>query len=183
MTTGHQVDRFDGGKKKKKIATAGAFRCTSQVESDVRGRGVTIDRAHDSRGNGHRSSAGRARTEYISRRCSWIRTIAGGSSVAAIAPVGRGRGDDVYVPARAHGQVDVEWGERGSIVEEALNFRRPSNPGRRGSRQVSTRTTREVETITPLSNKFRLDVDERFGVGDEGDLARDYFVELGDSVN
>ena len=41
---------------------------------------------------------------------------------------------------------------------------------------------REIETITPLSDKFHLDVDERFGVEDEGDLASDFFEILSKSV-
>jgi len=41
---------------------------------------------------------------------------------------------------------------------------------------------REIETITPLSNKFHLDVDERFGISEEGDLASDFFEHLSKSV-
>lgn len=41
---------------------------------------------------------------------------------------------------------------------------------------------REIETITPLSKKFHLDVDERFGVEEEGDLASDFFESLSRSV-
>lgn len=41
---------------------------------------------------------------------------------------------------------------------------------------------REIETITPLSNKFHLDVDERFGVNEEGDLATHFFENLSKSV-
>lgn len=41
---------------------------------------------------------------------------------------------------------------------------------------------REVETITPLADKFHLDVDERFGVYEEGNLALDYFEKLSESV-
>ena len=41
---------------------------------------------------------------------------------------------------------------------------------------------REVETITPLADKFHLNVDERFGVYEEDDLAADYFASLSESV-
>ena len=41
---------------------------------------------------------------------------------------------------------------------------------------------REVETITPLADKFHLNVDERFGVYEEDDLAIDYFASLSESV-
>jgi len=41
---------------------------------------------------------------------------------------------------------------------------------------------REVETVEPLANKFHLDVDDRFGVKEEGDLATDFFNLLADSV-
>ena len=41
---------------------------------------------------------------------------------------------------------------------------------------------REIETITPLSEKFGLDVDERYGVDEEGELATDFFSALSDSV-
>lgn len=41
---------------------------------------------------------------------------------------------------------------------------------------------REVETITPLSKKFHLGIDERFGVKEEGELAMDYFSMLSESV-
>jgi hypothetical protein len=41
---------------------------------------------------------------------------------------------------------------------------------------------REIETITPLADKFGLDVDDRFGLHQEGELARDYFDRLSQSV-
>ena len=41
---------------------------------------------------------------------------------------------------------------------------------------------REIETITPLADKFALSVDERFGVYEEGLLAKDYFERLSQSV-
>eukprot|EP00581_Thalassiosira_minuscula_P016903 CAMPEP_0183730992 /NCGR_PEP_ID=MMETSP0737-20130205/34045_1 /TAXON_ID=385413 /ORGANISM="Thalassiosira miniscula, Strain CCMP1093" /LENGTH=415 /DNA_ID=CAMNT_0025963607 /DNA_START=202 /DNA_END=1449 /DNA_ORIENTATION=+ len=41
---------------------------------------------------------------------------------------------------------------------------------------------REIETITPLSDKFHLDVDDRFGIEEEGDLASDFFENLSKSV-
>ena len=41
---------------------------------------------------------------------------------------------------------------------------------------------REVETMRPLSERFHLDVDERFGVKEEGELATDYFTSLSQSV-
>ena len=44
------------------------------------------------------------------------------------------------------------------------------------------RNYREIETITPLSNKFHLDVDTRFGVKEEGELASDFFGSLSKSV-
>jgi hypothetical protein len=41
---------------------------------------------------------------------------------------------------------------------------------------------REVETVTPLADKFHLEVDEDFGVNEEGDLATDFFTSLSESV-
>ena len=41
---------------------------------------------------------------------------------------------------------------------------------------------REIETITPLSDKFHLEMDDRFGVYEEGDLAADFFEHLSTSV-
>lgn len=41
---------------------------------------------------------------------------------------------------------------------------------------------REIETITPLADKFDLNVDESFGVGEEGLLAKAYFERLSESV-
>ncbi|KAL3804928.1 hypothetical protein HJC23_006700 [Cyclotella cryptica] len=41
---------------------------------------------------------------------------------------------------------------------------------------------REVETLTPLADKFDLDIDESFGVNEEGDLAIDFFTSLSESV-
>ena len=41
---------------------------------------------------------------------------------------------------------------------------------------------REIETLTPTAMKFHLNVDERFGVRDEGDLALDFFDTLSKSV-
>eukprot|EP00574_Skeletonema_japonicum_P014488 CAMPEP_0201737216 /NCGR_PEP_ID=MMETSP0593-20130828/41786_1 /ASSEMBLY_ACC=CAM_ASM_000672 /TAXON_ID=267983 /ORGANISM="Skeletonema japonicum, Strain CCMP2506" /LENGTH=388 /DNA_ID=CAMNT_0048231153 /DNA_START=46 /DNA_END=1208 /DNA_ORIENTATION=+ len=41
---------------------------------------------------------------------------------------------------------------------------------------------REIETVTPTARKFHLDVDERFGDRDEGDLAMDFFQTLSQSA-
>lgn len=41
---------------------------------------------------------------------------------------------------------------------------------------------REIETITPLAEKFGLGVDGRFGLYDEGKLATDYFESLSMNV-
>jgi len=41
---------------------------------------------------------------------------------------------------------------------------------------------REIETVTPLSKKFHLDIDDRFGIYEEGDLASDIFENLSKSV-
>ena len=41
---------------------------------------------------------------------------------------------------------------------------------------------REIETLTPTAMKFHLNVDQRFGVRDEGDLALDFFETLSKSV-
>lgn len=41
---------------------------------------------------------------------------------------------------------------------------------------------REVETVTPLADKFHLGVNESFGVNEEGDLADDFFASLSKSV-
>ena len=41
---------------------------------------------------------------------------------------------------------------------------------------------REVETLLPTATKFHLSMDDRFGVGDEGGLASDYFKILSKSV-
>jgi hypothetical protein len=41
---------------------------------------------------------------------------------------------------------------------------------------------REIETVTPLADKFHLAVNESFGVNEEGDLATDFFTSLSQSV-
>jgi hypothetical protein len=41
---------------------------------------------------------------------------------------------------------------------------------------------REIETITPLADKFHLKVESKYGVGDEEHLASDYFESLSRSV-
>ena len=41
---------------------------------------------------------------------------------------------------------------------------------------------REVETVTPLADKFHLSVNESFGVNQEGELAVDFFTSLSQSV-
>ncbi|KAL7490589.1 hypothetical protein ACHAWT_000160 [Skeletonema menzelii] len=41
---------------------------------------------------------------------------------------------------------------------------------------------REVETLTPTAIKFHLNIDQRFGVRDEGDLALEFFETLSKSV-
>jgi len=61
----------------------------------------------------------------------------------------------------------------------ALSAGRP-----RGSKQkIHHENFREIETITPLSDKFNLKVDERYGINQEDELAADFFASLTDSVS
>ena len=61
----------------------------------------------------------------------------------------------------------------------ALSAGRP-----RGSKQkIHHENFREIETITPLSDKFNLKVDERYGINQENELAADFFASLTDSVS
>ena len=62
----------------------------------------------------------------------------------------------------------------------ALSSTRPK--GKSTRRIKDHENFREIETITPLSKKFHLDVDDRFGVNEEGDLASDFFENLSKSV-
>ncbi|KAL3826289.1 hypothetical protein ACHAXA_004607 [Cyclostephanos tholiformis] len=190
LTTGHHVDRFDGESR-----DGGVLRCTSQVmimrhcdkevELGVRGHKVTTD-AHDSRGNRHCSSTGKARSEYIATLFvdphDYQKLVGGGDRAG-----GPRKEDDVYVPPvpmvkSTLNRVSKVASSRKPQFPTPLKLYALSPERDNEGRGKFHENYREVETITPLSRKFRLDVDERFGVGDEGDLARDYFLELGNSV-
>ncbi|KAL3778523.1 hypothetical protein ACHAW5_003721 [Stephanodiscus triporus] len=172
----------------------GVFRCTSQimimrhcdkeVEVDVHGRRYTTD-VMDGGGNGHCSATGVARSEYIATLFVdpyEYRELVGGKG-------GREEHDD-------DGRVPPVPMVKSSLsrVSKVASSTKPQFPTpiklyalaaeRDGSRlgHRGHMNFREIETITPLSRKFRMDVDDRFGVGDEGDLAADYFGMLADGV-
>jgi hypothetical protein len=200
----HEVTKSSGHRHDDIDDRSDVFRCTSQVmimrhcdkevSTRVGGHEVTTD-AHDSRGNRHCSATGKARSEYIATLFvdpdDYEELVAGGGKDDHRHHAGKKstrRDDDAYVPSVPMVKSTL------SRVSKVASSRKPQFPtplklyalaperdggGRHGKVHENYR---EVETITPLSRKFRLDVDDRYGVGDEGELAKDYFADLGGSV-
>ena len=178
----------------------GMLRCTSQVmimrhcdkevEVNVRGHHVTTDE-HDSVGNRHCSATGRARSEYIATlfvdpdeyqklvKDEKTRGKIGGvppvpmvkSTLKSVSKFASSKKPQFPTPLKLY-----------ALAVERDGRSPGSKGGGKGGKGKIHKNYREIETITPLSRKFHLGVDERFGVGDEDDLASDYFGELGKSV-
>ena len=172
----------------------GMFRCTSQVmimrhcdkevEVHVRGHDVTTDE-HDSRGNRHCSATGRARSEYIATlfvdRDEYQKLVGDEkrNEIGGVPPVPMVKSTLKSVSKFASSKKPQF---PTPLKLYALAVERDGRSSGKGGGKKIHKNYREIETITPLSRKFHLGVDERFGVGDEADLASDYFGGLGKSV-
>lgn len=161
--------------------------CTSQLmimrhcDKDVKrktanGKIRTTDN-RDFFGDGHCSSLGKKRSEYI----------------ATLFVDNDEYQDLLDGDADAVTTVDVEGVPPVPIVNVSLDVAKPQfptplklyalNDARYNKNPTKEhKNFREVETITPLADQFHLDIDERFGVNEEGELATDYFKRLSKSV-
>lgn len=165
------------------------FRCTSQVmimrhcdkevKLNIHGHKRTTD-MRDKHGDRHCNAKGKARSEYIATlfvdHDNYHELLDGnGYKVKdGIPPVPMVKSTFSKVHSSAASkkpQFPVP------LKLYALSAKRPSD---KPSKEHAN--YREIETITPLSNKFHLDVDERFGVEEEGLLAKDFFQSLSESV-
>ncbi|KAL7426049.1 hypothetical protein ACHAXH_001341 [Discostella pseudostelligera] len=182
-----KVQVIDG--KKNHQNNANVFRCTSQVmimrhcdkevKVDIHGHKRTTD-MRDKHGDRHCNAKGKARSEYIATlfvdHDNYHELLDGnGYKVKdGIPPVPMVKSTFSKVHSSAASkkpQFPVP------LKLYALSAKRPSD---KPSKEHAN--YREIETITPLSNKFHLDVDERFGVEEEGLLAKDFFQSLSESV-
>lgn len=180
-----KVQVIDGKKNHKNEEDRGVFRCTSQVmimrhcDKEVKVGKRTTD-MRDKHGDRHCSAKGKARSEYIAtlfvdqNNYHDLLDGAGYKINDGIPPVPMVKSTFFKVHSAAASKKPQF---PAPLKLYALSPRRPAD---KPSKEHSN--YREIETITPLSNKFHLDVDERFGVEEEGQLASDFFRNLSDSV-
>lgn len=151
--------------------------CDKQAKIKIHGKSHTTDTI-DKHGNRHCSAKGKERSEYIAtlfvdphhyQKLVKNKEVEDGippvpfikSSLAKISKAAAPKKPQFPTPLKLY----------------ALASERPA-----GKPSKKHENFREIETITPLSEKFHLDVDESFGVGEEGDLASDFFESLSKSV-
>lgn len=167
----------------------GIFHCTSQVmimrhcdkevKVDVHGHKRTTD-MRDKHGDRHCNAKGKARSDYIATLFvdhDNYHDLLGGNGYKVkdgIPPVPMVKSTFRKVHKSAASKKPQ------FPVPLKLYALSPKRPADKPSKVHAN--YREIETITPLSNKFHLDVDERFGVEEEGLLASDYFKSLSESV-
>lgn len=167
----------------------GVFHCTSQimimrhcdkaVKLDIHGHKRTTD-MRDKHGDRHCNAKGKERSEYIATlfvdHNNYHELVDGnGYKVKdGIPPVPMVKSTLRKVHSSAASKKPQ------FPVPLYLYALSPKRPGDKPSKVHAN--YREIETITPLSNKFHLNVDERFGVEEEGLLASDFFKSLSESV-
>lgn len=133
--------------------------CEKEKKVKVDGGEVEIADTTDMFGNRHCSKKGQARSEYISTLFvdpEQYKVSLDESENEAEAPIKPQFSPPLKLYALSESRYKHE-------VKHHKNFR-------------------EIETVTPTAIKFHLNVDERFGVRDEGDLALDFFQTLSKSV-
>ncbi|KAL3793754.1 hypothetical protein HJC23_013316 [Cyclotella cryptica] len=149
--------------------------CDKGVTVKRHGREFKVD-SEDSDGDRHCNAKGKARSEYIASL--FVDPL---KYQKLVQNLGLSRTTIPPVPMVASSlQRDRSVGNR--PAKEKPQFPAPIKLYALNDSRHKHRNFREVETITPLADKFRLDVDERFGVYEEGDLAMDYFATLSESV-
>ena len=168
------------------------FQCSSQLmimrhcDKDVQvkdkhGRIRTRDR-RDIFGDGHCSSKGKERSAYIATLfldneefqglVNGTTEIVDDLSNKGVPPIPAVNATDASVSVDA---IKPQFPTPLKIY--ALNDARYNkNPSK------EHQNFREVETVTPLADKFHLSVNESFGVNQEGELAADFFTSLSQSV-
>ncbi|KAL7531463.1 hypothetical protein ACHAWF_003781 [Thalassiosira exigua] len=155
--------------------------CDKEVKVRIHGKEHTTDK-RDKFGDRHCSAKGKRRSEYIAtlfvepdeyesllEKQSGKREVADGippvpmikSSLRKVSSAAAPKKPQFPTPLKLYALAPERPANKPSKVHD--NFR-------------------EIETITPLSEKFDLDVDERFGVYEEGDLASDFFEKLSERV-
>ncbi|EED89803.1 predicted protein [Thalassiosira pseudonana CCMP1335] len=151
--------------------------CDKDVKRKTANGKIRTTDNRDFFGDGHCSSLGKKRSEYI----------------ATLFVDNDEYQDLLDGDADAVTTVDVEGVPPVPIVNVSLDVAKPQfptplklyalNDARYNKNPTKEhKNFREVETITPLADQFHLDIDERFGVNEEGELATDYFKRLSKSV-
>jgi hypothetical protein len=156
--------------------------CDKEVEVKVHGKKRTMDTV-DGHGRRHCSPKGRERSEYIAtlfvdpddyqdlvEKSGLQREVEDGIPPV---PMIKSSLSGNHHAAKEKPQFPTPDKLYALAKERQMDERKPSK---------GHENWREIETITPLSKKFHLDVDDRFGVGDEGELASDFFESLSQSV-
>ena len=168
------------------------FKCSSQVmimrhcDKDVKVKDnhgkIRVRDKRDIFGDGHCSSKGKERSNYISTLfvdndqfqglVNGTKETVDNLSEEGVPPIPAVNATDTT------SEVDVIKPQFPTPLKiYALNDARYNkNPSK------EHQNFREVETVTPLADKFHLDVNESFGVNEEGDLAVDFFTSLSKSV-
>jgi len=195
-------DDGDDGKTRRSLHCTSQLlilrHCDKEVKFNLHGKHFTTDAA-DSSGNRHCSATGKARSMYIASLFidpeEYNKLVTSpkdhhhhheddeeGSS-------SRKNNDDIVIPppvpyiksslkkvSKVASKTKPQFPT--PIKLYALNEARDHSMG---SKHVHE-NFREIETITPLADKFHLRVESEYGVGDEERLASDYFAGLSRSV-
>ena len=151
--------------------------CDKGVKVKRHGHSKIID-SKDSDGDRHCNAKGKARSSYIAslfvephKYEKLIHNNMKRSHATAIPPVPM-----VSSSLRKNNKVGY------TPAKKKPQFPTPQKLYALNDSRHKHRNFREVETITPLADKFGLGVDDRFGVYEEGLLAKDYFERLSESV-
>ena len=180
-----KVHELHGGHHKED----NVFHCTSQVMIMRHCEKIPLEKKHgdtiDKHGNRHCSAKGLDRSKYIatlfvdpSEYQDLVEEDNNNPTEDGIPPV-------PFIKSNGfEGKVSSPSSKQKPQFPTPLKLYALSAGRPRGSKQkIHHENFREIETITPLSDKFNLKVDERYGINQENELAADFFASLTDSVS
>jgi len=177
------------GHKKAVDTEDNVFHCTSQVMIMRHCEKIPLEKKHDNtidkHGNRHCSVKGLDRSKYIatlfvdpSEYQDLVEEDNNNPTEDGIPPV-------AFIKSNGfEGKVSSPSSKQKPQFPTPLKLYALSAGRPRGSKQkIHHENFREIETITPLSDKFNLKVDERYGINQEDELAADFFASLTDNVS
>ena len=180
-----KVHELHGGHHKED----NVFHCTSQVMIMRHCEKIPLEKKHgdtiDKHGNRHCSAKGLDRSKYIatlfvdpSEYQDLVEEDNNNPTEDGIPPV-------PFIKSNGfEGKVSSPSSKQKPQFPTPLKLYALSAGRPRGSKQkIHHENFREIETITPLSEKFNLKVDERYGINQEDELAADFFASLTDSAS